>query len=138
MKVNACLHRKTKKYRNALIYLEKALELEYNCINFPEESEGGDEDEMNVEHMLMITNPCEIHLNTCAILSQMNKHDRALHHAMKALILIQDELIERVSTMDFSLDTVAAEDLAKHPQTHERFNVLVCALHNIAVENEYL
>ena len=32
----ACLFRKTKKLRNALLYLEKALELEYNCINFPE------------------------------------------------------------------------------------------------------
>jgi len=37
---------------------------------------------------LQISNPCEIHLNICAILSQLNKHEMALHHAMKALVLI--------------------------------------------------
>ena len=47
----------------------------------------------------MISNPCEIHLNICAILSQMDKHDLALHHAMKALILIQDELGERIESI---------------------------------------
>ena len=30
----ACLFRKTKKLRNALQYLEKALELEYRCLNY--------------------------------------------------------------------------------------------------------
>ena len=33
----ACLFRKTKKLRNALQYLEKALEIEYQCINYPPE-----------------------------------------------------------------------------------------------------
>ena len=46
-----------------------------------------------------MSNPCEIHLNICAILSQMDKHDLALHHAMKALILIQDELGERIDSL---------------------------------------
>ena len=40
------------------------------------------------EDSLRISNPCEIHLNICAILSQMGKHELALHHAMKALLLI--------------------------------------------------
>ena len=31
----ACLFRKTKKLRNALSYLEKALEIEYQCLNYP-------------------------------------------------------------------------------------------------------
>jgi hypothetical protein len=52
-----------------------------------------------VEESLVISNPCEIHLNICAILSQMDKHDLALHHAMKALILIQDELGERIESI---------------------------------------
>jgi tetratricopeptide (TPR) repeat protein len=94
----ACVHRKTQRYRNALNYLEKALELDYNCINFPEDFDEKDED-LSVEQMLIISNPAEIHLNTCAILSQMDKHDRALHHAMKALILIQDELLERLDLL---------------------------------------
>jgi tetratricopeptide (TPR) repeat protein len=81
----ACLFRKTKKLRNALSYLEKALEIEYRCLNHPPEEK---EQDMRVEECLVISNPCEIHLNICAILSQMDKHDLALHHAMKALILI--------------------------------------------------
>jgi hypothetical protein len=35
-----------------------------------------------------VSNPCDIHLNICAILSQMGKHELALQHSMKALILI--------------------------------------------------
>jgi len=75
----ACLFRKTNKLRNALQYLEAALVLEYTTLN---RSEG------SVVENLMISNPCEIHLNICAILSQLGKHENALHHAMKALILI--------------------------------------------------
>ena len=111
----ACLFRKTNKLRNALTYLEQALDLEYTQIN-----NGGEK----VDEALRISNPCEIHLNICAILSQMNKHDLAIHHAMKALILIQDELIARTETEGTSND--------------DRFAVMVIALHNIAVEHEYL
>ena len=49
-----------------------------------------------MDECLQISNPCDIHLNICAILSQMGKHELALQHAMKALILIQDELISKV------------------------------------------
>jgi hypothetical protein len=56
----ACLFRKTNKLRNALQYLEQALDLEYTCIN----STG-----LQVDESLKISNPCEIHLNICAILS---------------------------------------------------------------------
>ena len=62
-----------------------ALALEYQCLNNAEDE---------VSTSLKISNPCEIHLNICAILSQLGKHELALHHAMKALILIQDELLE--------------------------------------------
>jgi hypothetical protein len=84
------LFRKTKQFRNALQYLEKALELEYTCINFGEDDFEieGETKTASVEQSLIISNPCEIHLNICAILSQMSKHELALHHAMKALILI--------------------------------------------------
>ena len=75
----ACLFKKTNKLRNALSYLEQALDLEYTCLNNAQEF---------VEDSLKVSNPCEIHLNICAILSQMEKHELALHHAMKALILI--------------------------------------------------
>ena len=85
----ACLFRKTNKLRNALNYLEQALDLEYTCLNSSPDP---------VDETLKVSNPCEIHLNICAILSQMDKHELALHHAMKALILIQDELVLRSSS----------------------------------------
>ena len=56
----ACLFRKTNKLRNALNYLEMALALEYGCLN---------ENDDEVSAGLRISNPCEIHLNICAILS---------------------------------------------------------------------
>jgi tetratricopeptide (TPR) repeat protein len=84
----ACVFRRTKKLRSALSYLEKALEIEYNYLHFSEQA---------VDECLQISNPCDIHLNICAILSQMGKHELALQHAMKALILIQDELISKVA-----------------------------------------
>ena len=56
----ACLFRKTNRLRNALNYLEMALQLEYsNLIN----------DDASVSEALSISNPAEIHLNICAILS---------------------------------------------------------------------
>lgn len=65
----ACLYRRTKKFRSALSYLEKALEIEYNCLNTSEE---------DVSKSLTISTPADIHLNICAILSQMEKHELAL------------------------------------------------------------
>lgn len=37
----------------------------------------------------------DTHLNICAVLSLMSKHDEALNHAMQALILLQEEFIMR-------------------------------------------
>ena len=113
----ACLFRKTNKLRNALNYLEMALALEYTCLN--------DSDE-DVSDGLKISNPCEIHLNICAILSQLDKHDLALHHAMKALVLIQDELL------------AVTESQGSQQVVESRQTVMIIALHNIAVEYEYL
>ena len=60
----------------------------------------------------------------------MDKHENALHHAMKALILIQDELGERC-------EGVQTDEISKNPEILDRFNVMTCALHNIAVEHEF-
>jgi hypothetical protein len=68
---------------------------------------------LSVEQSLVISNPCEIHLNICAILSEMDKHDLALHHAMKALILIQDEIGERLEQLGY--DNFSADQLSKSP-----------------------
>lgn len=55
----------------------------------------------------------------------MDKHDLALQHAMKALILIQDEIVNRMTL----------EGDATPP---ERLVVLSIAYHNIGVEYEFL
>jgi hypothetical protein len=56
----ACSFRRTKKLRTALNYLEKALEIEYNYLHYSDEP---------VDDCLQVSNPCDIHLNICAILS---------------------------------------------------------------------
>jgi tetratricopeptide (TPR) repeat protein len=65
----ACIFRRTKKLRSALSYLEKALEIEYNYLHYSADS---------VDNCLQVLNPTDIHLNICAILSQMGKHELAL------------------------------------------------------------
>lgn len=117
----ACLYRRTKKFRSALSYLEKALEIEYGCLNRTEE---------DISDSLIVSTPADIHLNICAILSQMEKHDLALQHAMKALILLQDELVGRLTG-----EETKEEKLKKG---NERITVLCIAYHNIAVEQEFL
>ena len=118
-----CNARRTNKLRIALNYLEKALEIEYKGLL---------KTENDIEQKLVESNPCDIHLNICAILSLMGKHDLALQHAMKALILIQDELAAR----NVSAKQQPEEEESK--QTRDRFTVLSIAYHNIAVEHEYL
>ena len=55
---------------------------------------------------------------------------------MKALILIQDEVAERLEsdTSQTEGETMKIQD----PAIIDRFNVMICALHNIAVEHEFL
>ena len=91
-----------------------SLIMKYSCLNAEDDHVAG---------ALLISNPCEIHLNICAILSQLGKHEMALHHSMKALILIQDELLE--------IDE-------RKEKMESRQTVMIIALHNIAVEYEYL
>jgi hypothetical protein len=69
----------------------------------------------------------------------MGKHELALHHAMKALLLIQDELLARTgeeASGDKSIDPNTGAQ-SSNPND-DRFTVMVIALHNIAVEHEYL
>ena len=114
----ACIFRRTKKLRSALSYLEKALEIEYNYLHYSADS---------VDNCLQVLNPTDIHLNICAILSQMGKHELALQHAMKALILIQDELITKIMAQE-------EEGNQEIKKIDDRLTVLCIAYHNIAVE----
>lgn len=60
----------------------------------------------------------------------MNRHELALQHSMKALILIQDELITKIMSQESQGQEI------KKPE--DRLTVLCIAYHNIAVEQEFL
>ena len=96
----ACYYRKIGKPKVALSYLQSALQIEKQLDN----SE----------------NIADTHLNICAVLSQLDKHDAALLHGTKAVALIQEMLLEEVSL------------------SPERLSVLAIAYHNIGVEQEFM
>lgn len=65
-----CFYKSMSKLHTALQYLKKALQIE---------------EKPNVK----CQNPAGTHLNLCALLSQMGKHQEALHHADRALKLLE-------------------------------------------------
>jgi len=97
-----CYYKKVGKLHAALSYLRKALKIEVSLQT----------DDVTV---------AGTHLNICAILSKLDKHDKAVQHALCALDLISN----RVS---------AATDAV----TQDEYSVLAIAYHNVAVERDYL
>ena len=74
-----------------------------------------------------VQNPADTHINACAVLSQLGRHQTALEHAQQALILLQEEL----------LSPPGSEESSEPPQA-DRIAVLSIAYHNIGVEQEFL
>lgn len=70
----ACYYKRLGKKRSALGYLEQALEIE-SKLNNPESK-------------------ADTHLNICVVLSQLDRHETALEHARKAIILKQSTLLK--------------------------------------------
>lgn len=97
-----CYYKKVNKLHAALSYLRKALKIEVSLQT----------DDVTV---------AGTHLNICAILSKLDKHDRAVQHALCALELIS----ARVSAVGNSA-------------TQDEYSVLAIAYHNVAVERDYL
>ena len=101
----ACYYRRTGKIRTALTYLIQALELE-----------------------LKIDQPktlADTHLNLCAVLSQLDRHEDALQHVMLSIILLQDEFLQ--ATLPKMKEESSAE------VSDERLAVLAIAYHNLGV-----
>merc|ERR1719235_1799808 len=96
-----CYYKKVGKLHAALSYLRKALKIEVSLHT----------DDVTV---------AGTHLNICAILSKLDKHDKAVQHALCALELISN----RIATADSS---VSPDD----------YSVLAIAYHNVAVERDY-
>ncbi|CAN0014747.1 unnamed protein product [Discosporangium mesarthrocarpum] len=104
----ACYYRRQGKLHAALQYLQKALKIEAKM-------------GARVEH------PADTHLNTCAVLSQIGRHQSALEHAQSALILLQEELFGGSSGPGVN-----------QPPRADRIAVLAIAYHNMGVEQEFL
>eukprot|EP00747_Dinoflagellata_sp_TGD_P165780 gnl/TRDRNA2_/TRDRNA2_187607_c0_seq1.p1 gnl/TRDRNA2_/TRDRNA2_187607_c0~~gnl/TRDRNA2_/TRDRNA2_187607_c0_seq1.p1 ORF type:complete len:999 (+),score=192.06 gnl/TRDRNA2_/TRDRNA2_187607_c0_seq1:194-2998(+) len=97
-----CYYKKVGKFHGALSYLRRALKMEV---------------ELNTDEMTL----AGTHLNLCAILSKLEKNQKAVQHALCAL-----ELISR---------KVTAPDAKV---TQDDYSVLAIAYHNIAMEREFL
>lgn len=74
-------------------------------------------------------------MNICAVLSQLNKHELALNHAMSAVILLQEMMLAKKldpESYPYDEDEAAAEEGAG--QNKDRTAVLAIAYHNMGVE----
>ncbi|GMI41174.1 hypothetical protein TeGR_g14029 [Tetraparma gracilis] len=104
----ACYYRRQGKLHASLQYLQKALKIE--------------------ARLEKVDNPADTHLNACAVLSQLGRHQSALEHAQSALILLQEELFNGVNPLREETNAPKADRIA----------VLAIAYHNIGVEQEFL
>jgi tetratricopeptide (TPR) repeat protein len=104
----ACYYRRQGKLHASLQYLQKALKIESKLAH--------------------VDNPADTFLNTCAVLSQLGRHQSALEHSQQALILLQEELSSAIGP---SIQSGAA------PKA-DRIAVLAIAYHNVGVEYEFL
>jgi tetratricopeptide (TPR) repeat protein len=98
-----CYFKKVGKLHGALSYLRRALKMEV---------------ELNTHEVTL----AGTHLNICAILSKLEKHDKAVQHAVCALDLI-NQLVAKSDP-----DNVSQDD----------YSVLAIAYHNVAVERDFL
>jgi hypothetical protein len=102
-----CFYKRRGKLHAALQYLDKALKIELAS----EE----------------VDNPAGTHLNLCATLSQLGRHQPALEHAQCALELLKQSIARKAQQRGGG-GKGAAEDAS----------ILAIAYHNLAVEQEHL
>jgi tetratricopeptide (TPR) repeat protein len=119
----ACLYRRQGNLHRALTYLTDALQIESKLDNVP--------------------NRADTHLNMCAVLSQLGKHQSALGHAQSALILLHEELhLSNNSSSNnnngSSPPRRAGSDQHVDSSKLDRIAVLGIAYHNVGVEHEFL
>ncbi|TMW61088.1 hypothetical protein Poli38472_014549 [Pythium oligandrum] len=105
----ACYYRRLGKLHTAMTCLKRALAIE-----------------QRLEH---VRNAADTHLNLCAVLSQLGRHDQALTHAQAALLTLQDEFFRGGG--EPAGDTSPTQQL-------DRVSVMCIAYHNMGVEQEFL
>jgi tetratricopeptide (TPR) repeat protein len=114
----ACYYRRVGKLRTALKFLEQALSIE--------------------GRLNKIDTQADTHLNICAVLSQLNKHELALNHAMSAVILLQEDLLFKAVNGDQQQEEEKPKSSKGKDQNTDRTSVLAIAYHNMGVEQEFL
>lgn len=108
-----CFYKKKGQPNVALFYLQKALNIEKTT----------SKDAINI---------AGTHLNICAILSLLNRHDAALQHAQQALEGLQAQV-------EIEAGSEAEEYAAEEPHGGENLRLtLIIAYHNTAAELEHL
>lgn len=96
-------YKKVGKFHGALSYLRRALKMEV---------------ELGIDTVTV----AGTHLNICAVLSKLDKHDKALSHAMNAL----------------DLASMRAEQGPAEEVPQDDYQILAIAYHNVAVEHDFL
>ncbi|KAG7384735.1 hypothetical protein PHYPSEUDO_002264 [Phytophthora pseudosyringae] len=119
----ACYYRRQGNLHKALTYLTEALKIESRLDNLP--------------------NKADTHLNMCAVLSQLGKHQSALGHAQSALIFLHEELqLGRAGNAASSPTRKGfggkTGDKVDPTLKLDRVAVLGIAYHNVGVEQEFL
>jgi tetratricopeptide (TPR) repeat protein len=118
----ACYYRRQGNLHKSLNYLTEALKIEAKLDNVP--------------------NRADTHLNMCAVLSQLGKHQGALEHAQSALILLHEELFSSSSELGGNTNSTkkASAILSNNGLENklDRVAVLGIAYHNVGVEQEFL
>ncbi|GMF15531.1 unnamed protein product [Phytophthora lilii] len=118
----ACYYRRQGNLHKALTYLTEALKIEARLDNLP--------------------NKADTHLNMCAVLSQLGKHQSALGHAQSALIFLHEEL--QLGRPGNGGSSPVRKGMGKNPERADtnvkldRVAVLGIAYHNVGVEQEFL
>lgn len=84
----------------------------------------------------------DTHLNTCAVLSQLNRHDIAMNHAHQAIMIVQATLLMNfLPNKDKQKKSGAGrarEDQHLTKEFKDRIAVLTIAYHNLGVEQEFM
>lgn len=112
----ACYYRRQGNLHKAVTYLSEALKIEAKLDNIP--------------------NKADTHLNMCAVLSQLGKHQSALQHAQSALIFLHEELQLGSNPSSSSKGGNQTQNLTA--ASLDRVAVLGIAYHNVGVEQEFL
>mmetsp|Transcript_5836 Transcript_5836/g.13818 ORF Transcript_5836/g.13818 Transcript_5836/m.13818 type:complete len:297 (+) Transcript_5836:128-1018(+) len=108
----ACFYRKKKKLRTALLFLDKAF---------------------NIERSLPVSaNPSGTLLNMAAVTSELGRHEEALSLGKRSLVYLQRELAEETARLR------SWGEVTENATLLNKYSVLAVAFHNVGCECEHL